>query len=336
VTVPSHETDGVEAIVAMLIREYRSMGHTVALIAKENSAVPVDQRFIWPTDDVSGFLNTWKNARALRAAVDAFSPDVLHSFSRLAYLLLLLPSSVAKVMSFQQRPDAKQVRWSRRFSRGTLRFTGSSEYLATVGRRGGGKWRAIPNFVDVENYPFVPAVAPNAPLLFLSRLDSINAPHLAIAIARKAERPLILAGERNDLGDEADYFNREIAPHLGRDGIEWLGAIDHAQKVSLLSRAAALLVPIQWDNPFGAPFVEALATGCPVITCARGALPEIITPNRTGFFITNTADGVRAVSQLATLDRAGCRADVVNQFSVRACAEQYLALYVEMNTPIHE
>ena len=90
------------------------------------------------------------------------------------------------------------------------------------------------------------------------------------------------------------------------------------------------LVPIQWDEPFGIVFVEALATGCPIITCARGALPEIVTPGRTGLFIENVAEGVRAVAQISTLDRTACRADAVNQFSSRVCADQYLALYADL------
>ncbi|HEY9155296.1 MAG TPA: glycosyltransferase, partial [Opitutaceae bacterium] len=274
-------------------------------------------------------------AWALRRAVNLFKPDVVHSFSRLAYLGPILPSSISKVMSYQRVVGARQVRWGRRLSRKTLRFTGCSEYIATLGRRGGGKWRAIPNFVEVEKYRFVPEIAADAPLVFLSRVESIKGPHLAIQIARQAGRRLIIAGNRANSGPESEYFKHEIAPHLGRDGIEWIGEVDDSQKNVLLGQAAALLVPIQWDEPFGIVFVEALAVGCPVITCARGALPEIITPGRTGIFIQNAAEGVRAVNEISKLDRVACRADAVNQFSSHVCAEQYLALYSEMNTPVH-
>lgn len=334
--VPPRGYGGIERIVAALIREYRSLNHRVALVAKTGSDATVDELFTWPGENVSGKLDTWKNAWALRRAVKVFKPDVVHSFSRLAYLGPLLPARVAKVMSYQRVVGARQVRWARRFSRKTLRFTGCSEYIAALGRRGGGKWRAIPNFVEVEKYTFIPGVARDAPLVFLSRVESIKGPHLAIAIARQAGRRLILAGNRASDGPEAAYFEREIAPHLDRDGIQWIGEVDDAQKNALLGQAAALLVPVQWDEPFGIVFVEALATGCPIITCARGALPEIVTPGRTGLFIQNAADGVSAVNGISTLDRAACRADAVNQFSSRVCAEQYLALYSEMNTPVHE
>ena len=333
--VPPRGYGGIERIVAALIREYRSLNHRVALVAKAGSTASVDELFAWPGENVSGKLDTWKNAQALRRAAKLFKPDIIHSFSRLAYLGPLLPASVPKVMSYQRVVGVRQVRWARRLSRKTLRFTGCSEYIASLGRQGGGKWRAIPNFVEIENYTFVPGVGRDAPLVFLSRIESIKGPHLAIAIARQAGRRLILAGNRANHGPEAAYFEREIAPHLGRDGVEWIGEVDDARKNALLGQAAALLVPVQWDEPFGIVFVEALATGCPIITCARGALPEIVTPGRTGLFIQNAADGVTAVDQISTLDRAACRADAVNQFSSRVCAEQYLALYSDFGDEGH-
>ena len=333
--VPPKGYGGIERIVAALVREYRTLGHEVALMAKAGSSAKAEQQFEWPGNDVSGKLDTFKNGWALRRSVRAFAPDIVHSFSRLAYLGPLLPSRISKVMSYQRTVGSRQVRWARRLSRGTLRFTGCSEFIATIGRRGGGKWRAIPNFVEIDKYDFTPTVSRDAPLVFLSRIESIKGPHLAIAMARKAGRRLILAGNRPTNGDEAAFFDREIAPQLGRDDIEWIGEVDDAQKNALLGKAAALLVPIQWDEPFGIVFVEALATGTPIISCARGALPEIVTPGRTGLFVSDVNDGARAIAQLGTLDRASCRADAVNQFSARVCAEQYLALYSEMNTPFH-
>ncbi|MEY4009632.1 MAG: hypothetical protein RLZZ93_324, partial [Actinomycetota bacterium] len=38
----------------------------------------------------------------------------------------------------------------------------------------------------------------------------------------------------------------------------WLGAVDDAAKNALLGRAAALLMPIHWEEPFGIVMAEAL------------------------------------------------------------------------------
>ena len=66
------------------------------------------------------------------------------------------------------------------------------------------------------------------------------------------------------------FAAREIEPHLGADGIEYVGPVDDVAKNELLGRAAAMVVPIEWEEPFGIVFAESLACGTPVISCPRG------------------------------------------------------------------
>ena len=75
-----------------------------------------------------------------------------------------------------------------------------------------------------------------------------------------------------------------MRPQLG-DGIEWVGAVDDDAKAPFLQNAAALLVPIQWDEPFGLVVAEALACGTPVIAMARASMPELIRHGVTGFCV---------------------------------------------------
>ena len=126
------------------------------------------------------------------------------------------------------------------------------------------------------------------------------------------------------------YWDQHIAPALGRDGVEWIGEVDDARKWSLLADAAALLVPIQWDEPFGIVFAEALAAGVPVITCARGGTPEIVEPGRTGFFISGVEDGLKAVRALSSIDRNACRARAEADFDQPIIADRYLRLYSQL------
>lgn len=330
IPVPPAGYGGIERIVDSLIGELRARGHTVGLVARAGSACAADAFFPWPGENVRSPMHTARNALALASAARRFRPDVVHSFARLAYLLGILPSRTPKIMSYQRHVSTPQIRRALRLSRAdSLRFTGCSEFIARQGRAGGGEWTGVPNFIDPARIDYVPRVPDDAPLLFLSRVETIKAPDLAIAIARRAGRRLLLAGNHSVSGPEGDFFRRQIEPHLGRDGVEWIGEVGDAKKNELLGRCAALLVPIRWDEPFGIVFAEALAAGAPVITCARGALPEIIRPGVTGLFIPeeDVEAGVEAVSRIPSLDRAACRADAETRFSLAACVDRYLALY---------
>lgn len=325
--VPPVNYGGIERIVDALVRAFTRAGHTVGLAARRASSSPADAHFPWPGERSTSHADTLRNALALRAAVAGFRPDVVHSFSRLAYLLPVLPSRIPKVMSYQRHTGGRQVSVAARLGGRRLAFTGCSEFICAQGRRGGGTWNAIPNFVETARYTFVPQVAPDAPLVFLSRIESIKGPDLAIAIARRSGRRLIIAGNRAAAGPERAFWETRIAPELGRNGIEYVGEVNDTQKNALLGRAAALLLPIQWDEPFGIVFAEAFACGTPVLTCRRGATPEIVDEGRTGFFLTTAADGAAAVARLGELDRAACRQAAETRFSVEVCAARYLELY---------
>jgi glycosyltransferase involved in cell wall biosynthesis len=248
-------------------------------------------------------------------------------------MIPLLRTRLPKVMSYQRHTGGRQIGLAARLGGRTLRFTGCSKYICRLASPAGGVWRPIPNFVEPDKYPFVAGVPADAPLLFLSRVESIKGPDIAIAVARAAGRRLIIAGNRAERGLEREFWDKAVAPHLGKDGIEWVGEVGDARKRDLLAQAAALIVPIRWDEPFGIVFVEALAVGCPVISCPRGAVPEIVEDGRTGVFIRTVEDGVAAVGRLAGLDRAACRKAVVERFSASICAGQYVDLYREMLAP---
>lgn len=327
IPVPPVGYGGIERIVDSLIRFYRAAGHEVALLAHADSTAPVDANFTWVDSRIAGAAATLRNALALRRAVRAFRPDVVHSFSRLGYLLPTLATRQPVVMSYQRHTGGRQLAFAARLGGRTLRFTGCSEFICGMGRPQGGEWIAVPNFVELEKFTFVSQVPGDAPLVFLSRVDDIKGPDLAIAIARRAGRRLLIAGNHATSGPQADFFHREVEPHLGRDGVEWIGEVDDVRKNELLGRAAAMIVPIRWNEPFGIVFPEALACGTPVITCARGALPEIVQPGRTGYFITDIDDGVDAVRRLGELDRSACRRDVENRFSLDRVAPRYLEVY---------
>src|SRR5262249_23475091 len=161
--------------------------------------------------------------------------------------------------------------------------------------RYGGAWRTVHDGVDVGRYAFVRSVAPDAPLIFLGRLEAVKGAHHAIAIARGAGRKLIIAGNPAAGAEAARDFEERVAPHRGGGG---RGAVADAQKNELLGQAAALLMPVDWEEPFGIVMAEALACGTPVVGFARGAVPEVIRDGVNGFLCRSVAEAVAAVGHL--------------------------------------
>jgi glycosyltransferase involved in cell wall biosynthesis len=98
------------------------------------------------------------------------------------------------------------------------------------------------------------------------------------------------------------------------------------RKAALIAGARALLSPIRWEEPFGLSVIEALASGTPVITTPRGAMPEIVTED-VGFLCSADEDYGRAFAEIESISRARCREYVEERFSVARMAEGYLELY---------
>jgi len=325
--VPPLLYGGIERIIDLLVRGLRNQGHKVGLVAHRDSDCSVDVAYSWPGLRSQCLQSSIRNSLTLRAAVAEFHPDVLHSFSRLMYMLPIMRSKLPKIMSYQRDPSHKTVRWSHRLGRGTLTFTGCSNDICRRGRSAGGRWLAIHNCVELEKYTYQKQVAKDAPLVFLSRIERIKGAHKAIEIARRTGRRLLLAGNYSDSGEAGEYWNNEIRPQIGRDGIEYVGPVDDVQKNELLGAAAAMVVPIEWDEPFGIVFAEALACGTPVISSPRGALPEIVEHGKHGFLVEGTDEACNAMSRLDSIDRYACRQRVESHFSSSVIVDRYTNLY---------
>jgi glycosyltransferase involved in cell wall biosynthesis len=325
--VPPTLYGGIERIIALLVQGLRQKGHSVGLVAHRDSPCVVDEFYPWPGLRSQAAGDTLRNTATLWRAARTFQPDVLHSFSRLQYLLPLMPTALPKLMSYQRQPTGHTVGWAARLSGNSLTFTGCSEHICRQGRTAGGIWHPIHNCVPLEKFTFQPQVAEDAPLVFLSRLDPIKGAHHAIAAAKLAHRRLLIAGNQVDSPTGRHYWQTQIEPHLGQAGIEYVGPVDDRQKNELLGRAAAMIVPIEWDEPFGIVFAEALACGTPVISTPRGALPEIVRPGVDGFLVNSVDEAVAAIGQLPTINRRHCRQRAESHFSAPVIVRQYEQLY---------
>jgi glycosyltransferase involved in cell wall biosynthesis len=192
---------------------------------------------------------------------------------------------------------------------------------------------AIPNPIDLRAWSL--ETRKDDYLLWVGRMTPEKGPHRAIAAARAANVPLVLAGVIQP-GQQA-FFDREVAPHIDGDRVRFLGEIGGSVKRSVFASARALLMPIRWDEPFGMVMVEALACGTPVIAFPEGAARDLVVDGQTGFLVQDETEMAAAVDRLPTIAPRDCRRWVAEHCDVNVVAAAYERTYrsiVRMETPM--
>jgi glycosyltransferase involved in cell wall biosynthesis len=162
-------------------------------------------------------------------------------------------------------------------------------------------------------------------LAFLGRIAPEKAVDRAIDIACRAGLPLRIAAKVDKVDHE--YFESKIRPLLSLPNVEYIGEISDAEKSEFLSGAIALLVPINWPEPFGLVMIEAMACGTPVIGFRSGSVPEVIDSGVTGFVVNDEREAVEVLPQAARLPRDRIRRRFEQRFTARRMAQDYLEIY---------
>lgn len=112
------------------------------------------------------------------------------------------------------------------------------------------------------------------------------------------------------------------------DWVDVRGLVPRAELLDLYRRAAALVFPSLYEG-FGLPPLEAMASGCPVVTSDSGSLPEVC--GDAAEFVDATdpaaiAEGVRAaLARSEDLTRRGIARAA--EFTWEACVAGHLAAY---------
>jgi glycosyltransferase involved in cell wall biosynthesis len=178
--------------------------------------------------------------------------------------------------------------------------------------------------VDIDGLSFTPSPGPG--LVSFGRIHPDKGTHTAIEIARRAGRPLTICG----IVQDERYFNEQVAPHIDGDRVVFLGAVGPKRRGEVLGRAAALLHPIDFDEPFGLSVVESMICGTPVIAYKRGSMPEVVDEGVTGYLVRGVDQAVAAVGALRTIDRAACRAHASKRFGAGRMIADYVAVYEQL------
>ncbi len=326
--VPPKLYGGTERVVHWLTEELVALGHDVTLFASGDSQTSGTLEPMWPRAlRLDGSVRD-PNAlhmmmlEQVRRRADEF--DVLHFhldyypfslFSRQAtpfvttlHGRLDLPEHQPVFDTFRDAPVVS-------ISNSQRRPLPQANWIKTI-YHGLPEKLCVPQAGKPSYFAFLGRIAPE------KRVDT------AIRVAEHCGVTLKIAA-KIDRADR-DYYDEKIKPMMGSPYVDYVGEINDTQKSAFLSGATALLLPIDWPEPFGLVMIEAMACGTPVIAFNRGSVPEIIEDGVTGFVVEDEAGAIGAVDRLAQLSRERIRQRFEERFTARRMATDYLGVYREL------
>ena len=327
-SVPPRLYGGTERVVSFLTEELVRQGHDVTLFASGDSVTSARLRPMAPR--ALRFEPNLRDPMAAHALMleevyrcaDQF--DVLHFHLDYSTYSLFSRQKTPFVTTLHGRLDLPEIgpvydRFSDvpvvSISDAQRRPLPQANYVATV-------YHGLP--VDL----LTPQPVKPSYLAFLGRISPEKAPDRAIRIARRAGIPLKIAAKVDRVDEE--YFCAKIRPMIDGRHVEMIGEIGDAAKPEFLSGAHALLLPIDWPEPFGLVMIEAMACGTPVIAFPAGSVPEVVEDGLTGFVVPNEAAAVAAVGRLPALSRSAIRRRFETRFSAERMAADYVTVYEQL------
>ena len=147
---------------------------------------------------------------------------------------------------------------------------------------GAGQPMVLPNAIDLTVLP--PSAPPDArapTLLFAGRIvadkgaDAFVRACAAVLPSLPGWRAEMIGADRFWAASGLTPFQRALAPRAEAAGISGRGYLPHADLLQAMARAAIVVVPSRWAEPFGLTALEAMASGAALICSGRGGLPEV-------------------------------------------------------------
>ncbi|MES1206642.1 MAG: glycosyltransferase, partial [Pseudomonadota bacterium] len=126
---------------------------------------------------------------------------------------------------------------------------------------------------------------------------------------------------------DQEYYETKIKPLFADPRVEFIGEIGEKDKQDFLGRAAALLFPVDWPEPFGLVMIEAMACGTPVIAFRCGSVPEVMKDGVSGFVVDSVDEAVAMTPTAMKLPRQQIRSYFESRFLAERMARDYVTLY---------
>lgn len=329
IPVPPKHYGGIERVIYDIACRYTKDGHEVTLIAGPNSKSPgrlITYGFNSELQSININFSLLKQVTNILYN-EINNHDVIHNFGRLAWMFPIAWSRIKKVQTYMRYISPGNIKKLNAIGVRNITYTAVSDAIVKTGISGGGKWNTVYNCSPVNEFDYIAEISDNAPLVFLGRLERCKGAHTAIEVAKLSGRRLIIAGNISALPEEIKYFEEEIKPNIDGELIKYIGVVDNKQKNRLLGSAAAMLLPVEWFEPFPIVLPESYACGTPVLAFPGGGVPEGIFNGITGYISNSAAEMASQVSDIVKLSRKSCREKAEELYSDSKIGNDYLKIY---------
>jgi glycosyltransferase involved in cell wall biosynthesis len=327
-SVPPRAYGGTERVVSYLTEALVEMGHEVTLVASGDSVTSARLVSVVPRglrlDPRMPDPLVWHTIMMDMVLKAASTFDIIHFHTDILQLALVGQCEAACLSTPHGRldlPDLKPL--FRRFSNHPMVSISNSQRTPVPSAN----WRGtVHHGLPLGLYSL--HAQPKDYFAFVGRISPEKRADRAIEIAKACDCPLRIAA-KVDAADRA-YFESTIEPLLDDSLVTFVGEIGEEAKNDFIGYARALLMPIDWPEPFGLVMIEAMACGTPVIAYRHGSVPEIIDHGVTGFVVENQEQAIEAARNIDRIDRRRCRQVFEQRFAARVMARQYLDVYRQL------
>jgi glycosyltransferase involved in cell wall biosynthesis len=322
-TVPPRGYGGIEQVVALLADGLIGRGHEVTLFASGGS--DSDATLVSPLPEAPGEESLDDDFDALSHVLDAYLDpghfDIVHDHTVHGTALGVATGRDPLVHTLHG-PWTRSARnyYSRIDRRAHLVAISRTQQQSNPDVAYAG---LVPNGIDLASHPF--RADKDDYLVFVGRCNRDKGPEVAVEVARRAAKPLVMILKRSE-PHERLHWEREVEPRLGGNETI-LEDLPHDDVVKMVGRARAMLFPIQWAEPFGLVMAEAMACGTPVVTRPLGAATEIVVDGETGFLRESVDELVEAIGMTSELSPSACRKRVAECYSAESMVTGYERVY---------